>query len=55
MSMISQVPPTSDAVSRRTLKRLQEVSVGIIAPIDQLLANPLPNAVRQSLVVRPFE
>jgi hypothetical protein len=29
------------------LKRLQEVSVGIIAPIDQLQANPLPNAVRK--------
>eukprot|EP01036_Dinobryon_divergens_P022297 gene22297-30540_t len=42
---LPEVPLTSDAVSRRTLKRLQEVSVGIIAPIDQLQANPLPNAV----------
>lgn len=39
------VPPVSDAVSRKVIKRLQDVNVGVIAPIEQLVANPFPNSV----------
>lgn len=42
---LPQVPPSSDSASRRVLKRLQEVSVGVVAPLDQLRENPLANAV----------
>lgn len=42
---LPEVPPESDVKSRKTLKRLQEVAVGVIAPIEQLQANPLPGSV----------
>eukprot|EP00597_Dinobryon_sp_UTEXLB2267_P015824 CAMPEP_0170117650 /NCGR_PEP_ID=MMETSP0020_2-20130122/13139_1 /TAXON_ID=98059 /ORGANISM="Dinobryon sp., Strain UTEXLB2267" /LENGTH=667 /DNA_ID=CAMNT_0010346295 /DNA_START=244 /DNA_END=2250 /DNA_ORIENTATION=+ len=42
---LPQVPATSDSASRRVLKRLQEVSVGVVAPIAELNLNPLPNAI----------
>ena len=42
---LPEVPPASDAAARRTLTRLQEVAVGVLAPIEQLVANPLPNSV----------
>ena len=42
---LPEVPPTSDAAARKALKRLQDVAVGIIAPLDKLSANPLPNSV----------
>jgi len=40
-----EVPKTSDAASRRAIKRLQDVAVGVFAPINQLSADPLPNAI----------
>jgi (E)-4-hydroxy-3-methylbut-2-enyl-diphosphate synthase len=42
---LTQVPASSDAASRRAIKRLQEVAVGVLAPIEQLINNPLPNAI----------
>jgi (E)-4-hydroxy-3-methylbut-2-enyl-diphosphate synthase len=39
------VPTSEDKASRRTIKRLQDVAVGVLAPLDQLLLNPFPAAV----------
>lgn len=39
--MLTQVP--SDAATRKVIKRLQDVAVGVIAPIEQLTASPMPN------------
>ena len=30
---------------RKTLKRLQDVAIGVLADIDHLAANPMPNTV----------
>ena len=38
-------PPSSDGEARKTLRRLQEVNVGVIVPADKLERDPLPNAV----------
>lgn len=40
---LSEVP--TDAQSRKALKRLQDISVGVFADINQLNENPLPNSV----------
>lgn len=42
---LPEVPAASDAASRKAIKRLQDVAVGVIAPIGQLNANPLPNSI----------
>jgi (E)-4-hydroxy-3-methylbut-2-enyl-diphosphate synthase len=42
---LPEVPPADDKNARKTIKRLQDVAVGVLAPIDQLQANPLPNSV----------
>jgi len=42
---LAEVPPTADTGARKVIKRLQDVGVGVIAPIEQLQANPLPNTV----------
>lgn len=39
------VPPVSDTDARTALRRLAEVSVGLIAPVDALKENPLPNSI----------
>jgi len=39
------VPPTSDTEARTALRRLVEVSVGLIAPAEELEKEPLPNAI----------
>ena len=39
------MPASSDTAARKTLKRLQDVAVGVFAELDQLQANPLPNSV----------
>lgn len=39
------VPPTSDTDARTALRRLAEVSVGLIAPVSELEKDPLPNAI----------
>lgn len=43
--LLREVPTSSDSASRRTLKRLQEVGVHVIAPADALATDPLPHAV----------
>ncbi|GMH42640.1 hypothetical protein BSKO_10559 [Bryopsis sp. KO-2023] len=40
-----EIPASSDAEGRRTLRRLQEVGVHVIAPAEVLAADPLPDAV----------
>lgn len=42
---LRKVPPSSDSVARTALRRLAEVSVGLIAPAEELEKDPLPNAV----------
>lgn len=40
---LPEVPPADDKEGRKTIKRLQDVAVGVFAPIEQLSANPMPN------------
>ena len=42
---LPQVPDVDDADTRRNIKRLQDVFVGVLAPFDELAAKPLPNSV----------
>jgi (E)-4-hydroxy-3-methylbut-2-enyl-diphosphate synthase len=42
---LRETPSATDNEARRTLKRLQDVAVGIMAPIDALKSNPVPNSV----------
>jgi len=39
------VPEVDDKTTRRSIKRLQEVAVGVFAPIEELIAKPLVNSV----------
>mmetsp|Transcript_33568 Transcript_33568/g.73983 ORF Transcript_33568/g.73983 Transcript_33568/m.73983 type:complete len:736 (+) Transcript_33568:90-2297(+) len=39
------VPTTEDKNARRVIKRLQDVAVGVLAPLAQLLVYPFPHAV----------
>jgi (E)-4-hydroxy-3-methylbut-2-enyl-diphosphate synthase len=39
------VPATSDSDARTALRRLAEVSVGLIAPVAELEKDPLPNSI----------
>lgn len=43
--LMDQIPSSEDLEGRRTIKRLQEVGVHVIAPADVLEADPLDNAV----------
>ena len=42
---LTEIPPANDGPSRRTITRLQEVGVGVIAPIEKLAARPFPNSI----------
>ena len=42
---LANVPSSEDKAARKTIKRLQDVNVGVIAPIEELIANPFPHAV----------
>ena len=42
---MSKLPGADDVVGRRTLRRLQEVAVHVIAPLEELERNHLPGAV----------
>jgi (E)-4-hydroxy-3-methylbut-2-enyl-diphosphate synthase len=42
---LPEVPSVEDKEARRTIKRLQDVAVGVLADIAQLHANPIPNSV----------
>eukprot|EP00562_Extubocellulus_spinifer_P015297 CAMPEP_0178578260 /NCGR_PEP_ID=MMETSP0697-20121206/21447_1 /TAXON_ID=265572 /ORGANISM="Extubocellulus spinifer, Strain CCMP396" /LENGTH=761 /DNA_ID=CAMNT_0020213615 /DNA_START=13 /DNA_END=2298 /DNA_ORIENTATION=+ len=39
------VPPSSDTAARTALRRLAEVSMGLIVPAEELEKDPLPNAI----------
>ena len=42
---LREIPAASDEKAIRSIRRLQEIGVGIIAPIDALAANPVKNAI----------
>jgi (E)-4-hydroxy-3-methylbut-2-enyl-diphosphate synthase len=43
--LLRTVPPASDIAARTAIRRLVEVSMGVIVPVEELEKNPLPNAV----------
>jgi len=43
--LLKSVPPSTDVTARTALRRLVEVSVGLIAPASELEKDPIPNAV----------
>eukprot|EP00612_Vaucheria_litorea_P005531 CAMPEP_0171462690 /NCGR_PEP_ID=MMETSP0945-20130129/6622_1 /TAXON_ID=109269 /ORGANISM="Vaucheria litorea, Strain CCMP2940" /LENGTH=646 /DNA_ID=CAMNT_0011989257 /DNA_START=287 /DNA_END=2227 /DNA_ORIENTATION=- len=43
--LLREIPSADDKVARTALRRLLEVGVGVIAPIETLRQNPLPNSV----------
>ncbi|XP_021746077.1 4-hydroxy-3-methylbut-2-en-1-yl diphosphate synthase (ferredoxin), chloroplastic-like [Chenopodium quinoa] len=43
--LLRQLPPVDDADARLALKRLIDISMGIITPLSEQLTKPLPNAI----------
>uniref|UniRef100_A0A0D3ED64 4-hydroxy-3-methylbut-2-en-1-yl diphosphate synthase (ferredoxin), chloroplastic n=1 Tax=Brassica oleracea var. oleracea TaxID=109376 RepID=A0A0D3ED64_BRAOL len=43
--LLRELPPIDDHVARLALKRLIDVSMGVIAPLSEQLTKPLPNAM----------
>uniref|UniRef100_A0A1J3K1H8 4-hydroxy-3-methylbut-2-en-1-yl diphosphate synthase (ferredoxin), chloroplastic n=1 Tax=Noccaea caerulescens TaxID=107243 RepID=A0A1J3K1H8_NOCCA len=43
--LLRELPPVDDNVARLALKRLIDVSMGVIAPLSEQLTKPLPNAM----------
>ncbi|CAN8244353.1 unnamed protein product [Cochlearia groenlandica] len=43
--LLRALPPVDDHVARLALKRLIDVSMGVIAPLSEQLTKPLPNAM----------
>jgi (E)-4-hydroxy-3-methylbut-2-enyl-diphosphate synthase len=43
--LLREVPPSTDSDARAALRRLIEVSVGVVVPAEVLEADPVPNAV----------
>lgn len=43
--LLREIPPSSDADARAAIRRLIEVSMGVIVPAEELEKDPLPNAV----------
>jgi len=43
--LLRKVPPVDDKDARTALRRLIEISMGVVVPVEELEANPLPNAV----------
>nr|VDD32881.1 unnamed protein product [Brassica oleracea] len=43
--LLRELPPVDDHVARLALKRLIDVSMGVIAPLSEQLTKPLPNAM----------
>ena len=41
----TEVPAIDDVECRRAIKRLQDVAIGVLAPLSELNLSPLPNAV----------
>lgn len=42
---LANVPLSEDKAARKTIKRLQDINIGVIAPIEELVANPFPHSV----------
>ena len=45
MKSSSDLPPSSDKDARTGIRRLIDVSMGVIVPAEELEKDPLPNAV----------
>ncbi|XP_074565020.1 4-hydroxy-3-methylbut-2-en-1-yl diphosphate synthase (ferredoxin), chloroplastic-like [Curcuma longa] len=43
--LLRELPPLEDDESRLALKRLIDISMGVIVPLSEQLAKPLPNAI----------
>lgn len=43
--LLRELPPADDADARLALKRLVDISMGVIAPLSEQLTKPLPNAI----------
>lgn len=43
--LLRQLPPVDDTDARLALKRLIDISMGVIAPLSEQLTKPLPNAM----------
>uniref|UniRef100_A0A7N0R8T2 4-hydroxy-3-methylbut-2-en-1-yl diphosphate synthase (ferredoxin), chloroplastic n=1 Tax=Kalanchoe fedtschenkoi TaxID=63787 RepID=A0A7N0R8T2_KALFE len=43
--LVRELPPVDDSNSRLALKRLIDISMGVIAPLSEQLTKPLPNAM----------
>ncbi|GIL68785.1 hypothetical protein Vafri_22024 [Volvox africanus] len=43
--VMREIPPSSDKEGRRALRRLQEVTTHVIAPLEALARDPLPGAI----------
>ncbi|CAM8949437.1 unnamed protein product [Rhodiola kirilowii] len=43
--LLRELPPVDDSTSRLALKRLIDISMGVIAPLSEQLTKPLPNAM----------
>ncbi|PKI62614.1 hypothetical protein CRG98_017036, partial [Punica granatum] len=43
--LLRELPPVEDADARLALKRLIDISMGVITPLSEQLTKPLPNAM----------
>ncbi|KAJ8497614.1 hypothetical protein OPV22_008166 [Ensete ventricosum] len=43
--LLRELPPLEDADARLALKRLIEISMGVVTPLSEQLTKPLPNAI----------
>ncbi|KAK4760592.1 hypothetical protein SAY87_005485 [Trapa incisa] len=43
--LLRELPPVDDAEARLALKRLIDVSLGVITPLEEQFTKPLPNAL----------
>ena len=43
--LLREIPGADDEKAIRSIRRLQEIGVGIVAPVDALAANPVANAI----------
>ncbi|KAF8412604.1 hypothetical protein HHK36_000573 [Tetracentron sinense] len=43
--LLTELPPVEDSDSRLALKRLVDISMGVLTPLSEQLMKPLPNAV----------
>ncbi|TVU29358.1 hypothetical protein EJB05_20922 [Eragrostis curvula] len=43
--LLRELPPVEDAVARLALKRLVDISMGVLTPLSEQLTKPLPHAI----------